>query len=209
MSGTNKIRNAILRAALLGLVAAAGAAQAQSYRCSTPNGYRYSSTPCAGSRPQDDKMGSYGPSESSSYQPSYQRYGRVSSAGYRRVQDAPAYYDYLSPACKELNDAIRTASTRGVGGDAVRGLQREWSQRCSDDVGDAHVRMRQAQRDDRERKRAEVAEAQARQTSANVHREQCDEMLCILARKRKRTDLSDGERADLARFEANFEQRCH
>lgn len=204
MSGTHSIRRSILRTALFGLLAAAGTVQAQSYRCSTGSGYRYSSTPCAGSRQQEDRMGSYGPATSS-----YQRLGRESSPSYSRMQDVPDYYAYLSPACKEINDAMRTAPSRGVGGDAARDLQREWSQRCSDDANEAQKSLRQARSDEHDRKRTAVADARARQVSADVHREQCDEMLRILARKRKRADLSDGERADLARFEANFEQRCH
>ncbi len=36
----------------------------------------------------------------------------------------------------------------------------------------------------------------------------CDESRGILATKKRRTDLNDGEKAELLRFEENFRSRC-
>lgn len=201
------------RAAFAGLVLllAAASAQAQVYRCG--NG-KYSNTPCAGTR-YNEQMGSAGPvgdngdpqqTRTSSYKrasPSQDYYQSPT-----RIREAPDYYAYLSPACKQLNDALRTSATRGVRGDALADLQREWDQRCEENAVEAWRAMREAKQDASDHRRADAAAAQARQDDADAQRERCDEMLRILSRKRKRTDLTAGEQAELARFEQNYQQRC-
>lgn len=131
-----------------------------------------------------------------------------SGSNYQRPPDPPEHYAFLSGDCRSLNDAIRTAPGRGLSHESVNNLRREWNQRCEEDDRDARRRLYEQQRDGRkaraDEKRVETAALQ--QNAAK--KQQCDEMLRILGAKRKRTDLSDGEKADLQRFESNYRERC-
>lgn len=135
-----------------------------------------------------------------------QRYSSGSS--YQRPPDPPEHYSFLSGDCRSLNDALRTASSRGLSYESVNNLNREWNQRCQEDDRDARRRFYEQQRDGRlARANEKRVEATVAQQSA-AKKQQCDEMLRILGNKRKRTDLTDGEKADLQRFETNYRERC-
>lgn len=131
-----------------------------------------------------------------------------SGSNYNRPPDPPAHYNFMSGDCRSLNDALRTGPSRGLTRESMSNLDREWSQRCLDDERDARRRLYEQQRDGRlaraDEKRVESATMQ--QNAAK--KQQCDEMLRILGSKRKRTDLSEGEKADLQRFESNYRERC-
>lgn len=58
-----------------------------------------------------------------------------------------------------------------------------------------------------EKREAKTAEARERERTA-VQIEQCGESRRILRTKRARTDLNDGEKAELERFETNYRARC-
>jgi hypothetical protein len=126
----------------------------------------------------------------------------------RYVGQAPAHLKYLSPRCASLNDAIRTAATRGLKYDTVSQMQREYSQECAENEAEAYTKLSQERRDSKER----VVEAK-RAESLNKERtliqeQQCGESKRILYSKRARKDLTDGEKADLQRFEENYRSRC-
>ena len=59
----------------------------------------------------------------------------------------------------------------------------------------------------RMRKEAATAEKQERDR-ASMREQQCGESKRILLSKRARTDLTEGEKAELRRFEDNYRSRC-
>ena len=70
-------------------------------------------------------------------------------------------------------------------------------------------RYREADKQQQDQRRDEQAIAKADKSRAQVSAEQCYEMLRILHGKRQRTaSMSDGEKADLQRFEDNYKNRC-
>lgn len=140
----------------------------------------------------------FGPADSGSgYQP------RPPSIG-----EAPAQLKYMSPRCSALNDALRTASARGLNYETVAKMRKDYQAGCAEDEREAHGRLSEEMRDKSLQKReAKMAEARERERTA-VQIEQCGESKRILRNKRARTDLNDGEKAELERFEANFRARC-
>ena len=140
----------------------------------------------------------YGPSDSQSrYQPPMPSVG-----------EAPRELKYMSPRCSALNDALRTASARGLSSSTIGTMRKDYGRECSEDEGEARSRLSEEMRDKSKQKReAQMAEAQDRDRAA-LRREQCGESKRILVTKRARTDLNDGEKAELKRFEENFRSRC-
>jgi hypothetical protein len=185
--------------AVLLLFTLASPAHAQTYRCAGANGQaQWSDRPCA----RQEKLGMIGPLSDPA--PRY----TARSLGDARTGELPAYYEYLSGECRSLNDAVRTAPVRGVGYETQRDLQKEWQRKCGENASEAMRTYGEAQNAERDRRLA-AKEQEHRQTQlARLSQEQCSEMLRILAVKRKRTDLSDGERTDLKRFEDNYRSRC-
>jgi len=131
-----------------------------------------------------------------------------SGSNYQRPPDPPEHYSFLSGDCRSLNDALRTAPSRGLTSESMNSLHREWNQRCEEDDRDARRRFYEQQRDGR-KARADEKKVEAAVVAQNAaKKQQCDEMLRILTNKRRRTDLNDGEKADLQRFESNYRERC-
>jgi hypothetical protein len=134
----------------------------------------------------------------------YGRSGYSSSPG-----EASEILPYLSPGCAELKDAMRTGPSRGVHGDVLSQLQREYRTKCGDEESLAYQRLRDEQSNQRgaavQARQALVAQKQL--SAQELAR--CDELLRILASKRKRVDgMSEGEKADLQRSEEAFQTRC-
>lgn len=125
-----------------------------------------------------------------------------------RPPGTPEHYDYLSPACRSLNDAMRSARSRGNSYQQVRQLQDEYRQRCQDDEQDAqraYWEKKQGERTERvAAKKAQVAQVQQERNEKQL----CADMGQILAAKRARTDLTAAERAELQRFADNHRARC-
>jgi len=134
----------------------------------------------------------------------------TATAQYRQayVPDAPAHLKYMSPRCSTLNEALRTASARGLHYDTVRQIRRDYQAECADDEREAYAKLSQEMRDKSVQKsEAKAGEVRERERTA-LQQEQCNESKRILRAKRARTDLTEGEKADLDRFEANFKSRC-
>lgn len=88
-------------------------------------------------------------------------------------------------------------------------LRADYQRRCGDDEAAARQRLREAQAQERDRRQDQQAAADAERSRAQLSAEQCHEMLRILHGKRQRTAaMSDGEKADLQRFEDNYKVRC-
>lgn len=183
------------------LLASAQASLAQvAYRCNVQGRTVLSHTPCTTGA--GTSMGGYGPAP-------VRELPQLRASPSASLGRAPEHLQYLSPACAQLNDAIRTASSRGVGHAVQQDLRAEYQAKCADD--DRQARQELADAKSAERKAA-LDERQAR-TSARAlsqrEAEQCHEMLRILHGKRQRAaTLSAGEQADLQRSEATYVARC-
>jgi len=121
---------------------------------------------------------------------------------------APANLKYLSPRCASLNDAIRTAAARGLTYNTVNDMRREYSRECSESESDAYSKLAEDRRAAmQERNEARNADKADRER-ASLREQQCGESKRILLAKRARTDLTEGEKAELRRFEENYRSRC-
>lgn len=126
----------------------------------------------------------------------------------RYVGQAPAHLKYLSPRCASLNDALRTAQSRGLKYDTISQMQREYSQECAESESEANAQLSQDRKDKKEKLiEAKKAESLDKERSL-IQQQQCDESKRILYNKRARKDLTEGEKADLQRFEENYHSRC-
>ena len=181
---------------LLGLAASSAFGQ-QMYRCKSGSSTYLSDRPCPGS--SDTRLTAYGPAKTAEPRPSYQT----------PLQKAPDHLRHLSPACAELNDAIRTAPARGVGRATQSELRDEYQRKCQEDEEVARKRVWEERRQQRDERKAEINARQAEQARSVAAREQCGELLRILSEKRKRLDaMTVGERADHQRFETSYSERC-
>jgi len=195
------------RALLAGLLAlgaalAADTALAQSfYRCKSGNSTYVSDRPCTSGA--GSTLGSMGPP------PTYGSQGQAQASSYQRPSQAPEHTQYLSSACADISEAIRTGPSRGVRGDVLSGLHQEYRQKCADEDQAARQRVYEDQRRQRDDKRSAQAAQQQEQQQARLTQEQCGEMLRILAGKRQHmAEMNEGERGDLQRFQANYAERC-
>ena len=178
------------------LVSAAGAQAQSRYVCSSASGSTYqSSRPCPSS---GDGLVYYGPATNQ------QRYETSTP----KVGQAPSNLMYLSPRCASLNDAIRTASARGLKHDTVSQMSKEYSRECSQDESEANSRMSQERIDQTQLLKDAKATSSQEKERASMREQQCGESKRILHTKRARTDLTDGEKSELRRFEDNYRSRC-
>lgn len=192
-------------AALMACTTPAALAQAQGmHQCTTASGQTWwSRTPCpAGPSSASTTLRQYGPvpERSSATQ-------RQSTPGL--PGRAQAHSQYLGAECARIDDAIRTGPSRGVSWSVVRDLRAEYQRKCQDEDAEARQQAWNEERRERtERKAAREAERTARADATRVAA-QCDEMLLALSAKRRRIDtLTPGERDDLARFQARYDERC-
>ena len=186
---------------LVGLALTTGLAGAQAqtlYRCTNGTSSYLSDRPCDnGVR---SRITMYGPSERSPGR----RDGMPSSVG-----KAEPHLAYMSVACADMSEGIRTGSARGLKSGALRELQDDYRRRCSEDEQNARRMLSQDEQRLRDEKRARVdADTRERKRTADT-RDQCHEMLRILHQRRQRAEQLDaGQRADLARAEATYRERC-
>jgi len=200
-----KVVFAVMLVLLGGLGASSAGAQTR-YHCRDANGNNYSLTrPCLeGSTTRTVEAGPAQPSYSYS-QPSR-------STVVRAAPDVPDHYSYMSGRCRALDENIRNAYSRKIAPDVVQGMRNEYRRDCAQEERDASDRFYQERRaGDRQRreeeKSAQMAAQSAREMDAR-QAQQCAESQRILNNKRARTDLTEGERADLKRFEEAFLARC-
>lgn len=125
-----------------------------------------------------------------------------------KAGDAPDYLQYLSPRCSSMNDAIRTSSARGLSYKDTSELQRNYQRECADNESEARNLLSQERGESRKAMHEAKQSAVQAQQQANMAQQQCDESKRIIANKKRRADLNDGERAELLRFEDNIRARC-
>lgn len=188
---------------LMGLVA-----QAQvRYTCRFGGGYYQSAQPCPGGSDNSTGNNTSNGSVGLVYRAPVTPPSRYETAQ-ARIAEAPATLRYLSPRCASLSDAIRTAPARGLKYDTINELHREYRRECAEDENEAQQRLSQERREQSQQQREAKAASQAEQERAKIKAQQCGESKRILLTKRARTDLTEGEKADLKRFEENYLARC-
>jgi Domain of unknown function (DUF4124) len=125
------------------------------------------------------------------------------------IPPPPDIRPFLSPACGQLNDAVRTGPARGLNEAAMSQLTDNYNWRCSADELQAHQKLQLSRSADaQQRQQAQTAQA-IEQARARQTVEQCAEMLRSLSSRRQRAaSMPAGERNDLVLFEANYKARC-
>lgn len=130
----------------------------------------------------------------------------------RPAPDVPEHHQYMSARCRALDENIRSAYARGIKPDVVAGMRREYKRDCSEEEEAAYTQAsteRRLQRKQRqEEEKTAQLEAQMSREQEERFRQQCAESRRILASKKARTDLTEGEKNDLRRFEDAFLARC-
>lgn len=165
------------------------------YSCRQPNGsYIQSDRPCSSNQGLTYYPPISTPAPSTTYIP--------------KASLPPDYLQYMSPRCSAMNDAIRTSGVRGLNYQASAELQRSYQRECSDDESEARSRHSKDRGDARKAESEAKQSAQAAQQQSQMAQQQCDESKRIIASKKRRTDLNEGERNELVRFEANIRARC-
>lgn len=196
----------VVGAAACWLVAAPTAAQT-TYSCRDERGTTYTlSRPCPPgmkttvvSAGPVSRLRSESRSESSYSPPAY-------------TAPAPDYQRYMSARCRTLSDTQRSGYSSGIKSDVMAAMRREYERDCKEQESDASSRYYQEQRDARKRRQEEERQAAQAEQVAQEHgarvAQQCAESRRVLATKKARTDLTEGERNDLRRFEEAFTARC-
>jgi len=168
-------------------------AQAQSYQCRDNTGRSYtSSLPCK------PGMVYYAPLPEKPVARSH-----VPSAG-----DAPDHLKYMDPRCASLNDAIRTAPVRGLKGDAVSEMRKEYNRECRESEQAASRQLSQEKGDKRKAAESEKKVAEREASWTRAQQEMCGELKRVLRVKQARTDLNEGEQRDLQRSKEAYQRRC-
>lgn len=200
----------VLCAALQGVVWVLPAQAQTRYHCRDDSGNTFTlSVPCpAGTR---TTAAVAGPVTSSSYSSSYSSSSR-SSTPYRPPPEMPDHHSYMSGRCRSLDENIRNAYALKIKPEVLDGMRREYRRDCREEEQDAYSRL-SSERRAREQERREDAKqaeltAQRSREEEQRHAIQCAESRRILANKRARTDLTDGEKNDLRRFEEAFFAKC-
>lgn len=189
-----------------GLGAAAPAQGQVRYACRDDAGNNFTlSRPCpAGTR---TVVAVGGPAPSATYSPSYPS---GSIAIVHPPPDEPEHFKYLSERCRSLYRAQRTGHSTPM--DVQEGMRREYRRDCEEAESQASTRLykerREAKAQAQEREKQSQAAERVAQEQASLKSAQCNESRRIIEAKKKRADLTDGERADLRRFEDNVLARC-
>jgi hypothetical protein len=194
--GWGKVMRCLLVLAM-GVVGNPGFTQTR-YTCKLSDGRSYASDrPCA-----NDGLVYYGPQSDRASQSSYQsNYGS-------RTNEAPDYLKYMSAKCSSMHDAIRTSSARGVRAETVAEARKNYQEECAADESQASSRLSKERGEkNKAKEEGRLAEERSKQQSA-TQSQQCGESKRILMVKRARTDLTEGEKGDLKRFEDNYKARC-
>jgi hypothetical protein len=168
------------------------------YQCRTATGSIYLSDRPCGSTGSASPPVYYGPTEQQ----------RTYTPPPPSIGEAPEYITYMSPRCSALNDALRTASARGLDSRTQGEMRRNYQRECAEDESDARSRWAHERGEKKQMARSEAESAKRAQERTKLQQEQCEESKRILVTKRRRTDLTEGEKTELQRFEANYKARC-
>jgi hypothetical protein len=124
------------------------------------------------------------------------------------IGEAPAYLKYMGARCAALHDSIRTGPARGLSYETQSRARKDYLNDCREDEQEAQQALLRDQQDKKTQQRNEKQAQNQVQERVRMQGEQCGEAKRILKLKKARTDLSEGEKADLRRFEENYIARC-
>ena len=124
------------------------------------------------------------------------------------VAVAQSRYMKIAVRSSAMNDAIRTGPARGVRYETTAELQKNYQMQCADDESEARSKLAVERREAKKVQKDAVQAEQASQQRSQLAQQQCDESKRILYVKKRRTDLNEGEKAELLRFEENYKSRC-
>ena len=206
-----RCRSALLRVACTGLAlaclygtAGSEAAAQTRYTCRDDSGNNYLSFRAC---PQGMKTTSVSAGPTASESRSERSPSRPAPSS-----PAPDHQQYMSERCRTLSDTLRSAYSRNIKADVQDGMRREYERDCRDQESEASSRFYREKREARQQQRDDEREAalaaQASQADEARRGQQCAESRRILTLKKARTDLSEGERSDLKRFEDAYLARC-
>ena len=114
----------------------------------------------------------------------------------------------MSARCASLHDARRTARARGLTSDTIAEMQRNYFNECGENESEARMMLSKERGEKVQAQRAGMAAERQAQERTALQQQQCGESKRILVTKRQRTDLNEGERAELKRFEDSYRERC-
>jgi len=190
-------------AGLLLSLAGTDAAAQNLYRCPGPlkadgsNSQVLQDRPCTG---VPSRLGAYGGT------PSRSTFGAGHSG---TLAKAPEHLAYLSRACVELNEAIRTGPTRGLHASTLSELHANYQRQCSEDDREARMKAYETQQRAADLRRQQKQLEQAQRREAVNEASRCTELARLVADKRRRYDsLTPGQRDDAGRFEQRYQERC-
>ncbi len=195
---------------LIALFAVSGASlsSAQVNTCKRPNGTTFQSYQAC----PPPAFAQYGTQPTTPPEPTYSRSYESSRYDSNRQRPAGAELKYMSTECSSLSEGIRTGPARGVKYDVISQLQREFEEKCRDNHSDA---LKTLYNEKNDKKQSALADKQSAMQAAAQSKEerdqrlvQCAEMRKALANRRAKTELSDGEKADIVVFEQRFQSRC-
>ena len=87
-------------------------------------------------------------------------------------------------------------------------MRKEYNDECSESERQANAQV-SLDRNDKSKQMNDARQAEKLDKErAAIREQQCGESKRILFAKRARTDLTEGEKADLRRFEDNYRSRC-
>lgn len=181
---------------LLGL--ATFGAGAQTHRCVVDGRVYFSQRPCP--NPSGTVLGAYGPVPSRST-PTY--------SSPRPHRQADEHVKYLGAECASLNEAIRTAPSRGVGHQVVRDLNDEYKRKCQEEDQYARQKWSEEMKLQRDERRTALAAADQDRARAQREAEHCNGMRDVIQLRRQRIDsLKPAEVESLRDFEQRYNARC-
>lgn len=187
----------------------ADAAFAQrTYTCRQGGSVTISDRPCSdgSSSSTSSNSGSgfvyYGPSQQEQQQTTNRVYSR------RNSSDAPEHQQYMSGRCAAMNDELRNGHSKGLSYQTMSELQKNYGRECGEDDRQARTQLYAAKRANAIAQMENQNQANADKQNSALKQQQCDESKRILHAKSSRTDLNEGERAELARFKENYQARC-
>jgi hypothetical protein len=191
----------ILTAILVTLTVWFSQVHAQNYQCKRNNGSTYQTNrPCP-----EAGMVYYGPTENNT--------SSRSDTTYSRLQPAGQELQYLSPECSRLSEGVRTAPARGVKSDVIQATQKEFYEKCSDELTEARQKLNSSKS---EKKTAELEDKKSTQHQVALSKEdearkfrQCAEMRGALNNRKAKANPTDGEKNDVLVFEQRYRDRCY
>ena len=180
-------------------------AQARSYLCRAGDTWYQSTRPCPAEPPlsvSSTRLRKFGEDP---------RLGAPATfrGTLQRPAEAPEHLEYLSARCAEISEGIRTGPARGVSYSTIGELRREYEKKCREEDREARQQVAANKNAERERWLGDRKAQRMQAQEAVRYAQRCDEQLRLLHGRRKRADsMTDGERADLARFEATYRDTC-